>query len=150
MKNASTNKCRKNSEFRKKMKSASKVKYRSNVVFQNRVKSYSINKYQRFECFRNRLKESSIKKYSTGPLFRWKLKSFLNEKYRNDNHCRQNKKLKRNIISISQAIDRFQSSINEVPIYVCTVYIRSSYKKGETIRFYRYRDCLYDSMGSTI
>ncbi|XP_071142171.1 uncharacterized protein [Mytilus edulis] len=126
LKEMSKSKYRTNSDFQMRLKAQYSKKYKNNTEFREKVKSVSKNKYQRYESLRNKLKASSIKRYSSDPLFRCKLKTILKTKYHNDIHVREKKIANRN--SIQKAIKQFQKSIQDHPVYVCTVCIRSLYK----------------------
>ncbi|XP_071151504.1 uncharacterized protein [Mytilus edulis] len=126
LKEMSRSKYRTNTDFQMRLKTQNCKKYKNNTEFREKVKSVSKNKYQRYESLRNKLKASSIKRYSSNPLFRCKLKTMLKTKYHNDINVREKKIANRN--SIQKAITKFQKSIQDHPLYVCTVCIRSLYK----------------------
>ncbi|XP_071122628.1 uncharacterized protein [Mytilus edulis] len=126
LKEMSKSKYRTNTDFQMRLKTQYSKKYKNNAEFREKVKSVSKNKYQRYESLRNKLKASSIKRYSSDPLFRCKLKTMLKSKYHNDKYVREKKIANRK--SVQKAIKKFQKSIQDHPVYVCTVCIRSLYK----------------------
>lgn len=94
------------------------------------MKAYSAQKYRRFDYFRAKIKVSSMRKYSSDPLFRSRLKPFLKERYHSHRGTKEKKKLlvKANRCSVLKSIQTFQKNIEDKPIHVCTVCIRTFFR----------------------